>query len=101
VKQATAIRQRSSEADATTLTPGQGNLIGARVRLARQRQSLTLVEVCDQIEKRSGYVFHQSTLTRIELGKRSVYDFEVAVLSLALGVDARVLLGLIPDEQAG
>ena len=98
MRRASAIRQRSSSAE--TLTPGHSNLIGERVRLTRQRRSLTMLETCQLIEQRSGYEFHQSTLTRIELGTRSVYDFEVAALSLALDIDARFLLGLVPDEQA-
>ncbi|UQN08444.1 helix-turn-helix domain-containing protein [Deinococcus sp. QL22] len=98
MKRPSAIRQRFSNAE--TLTPGRGNLVGDRVRLARQRRSLTMIETCQLIEQHSGYAFHQSTLTRIELGTRSVYDFEVAALSLALDVDARFLLGLVPDDQA-
>lgn len=73
-------------------------MIGDRVRAVRLRRSLTLMQLCERIEEEAGYEMHQTTLTRIELGIRSVYDFEVIALSRALEVDARVLLGLIADE---
>lgn len=55
-------------------------------------------QLSERIEARSGFEVHQTTLTRIEQGVRSVYDFEVIALALALEVDARVLLGLIEEE---
>lgn len=82
-----------------TTQPGRGNVVGARVRQIRRRKSLTMAQLSERIEARSGFEIHQTTLTRIEQGVRSVYDFEVIALSLALEVDVRVMLGLIPDEE--
>lgn len=68
------------------------------MRQIRLRRALTLIQMSERIEQQSGYELHQSTLTRIEQGSRSVYDFEVIALGRALDVDVRVLLGLIDDE---
>jgi len=78
--------------------PGQGNVIGTRVRQMRQRKSLTMQQLADRIEAQAGFEMHQTTLTRIEQGSRSVYDFEVIALSVALEVDARLLLGMIEED---
>ncbi|ULH13972.1 helix-turn-helix transcriptional regulator (plasmid) [Deinococcus sp. KNUC1210] len=71
------------------------NVIGKRVRQARLSQELTLQVLYERIQIESGFEMGQPTLTRIELGTRSVYDYEVAALARALQVDARWLLGLI------
>ena len=70
------------------------NVIGKRLREARQGQQLTIQALNERVELQSGFSLGQPTLTRIEQGVRSVYDFEVAALSLALKVDAGWLLGL-------
>jgi len=96
VRRASAIRRQSAGLEGQPA--GRGNVIGERVRQARQRQSLTMLQLCERVEAQAGYEFHQSTLTRIEQGIRSVYDFEVIILSLALETDVRVLLGLMDVE---
>lgn len=70
-------------------------MIGDRVREARLDQGLTLQALDERIQAVSDFSLGQPTLTRIEKGERSVYDFEVVALSRALDVDARWLLGLI------
>ncbi|GAA5437628.1 helix-turn-helix transcriptional regulator (plasmid) [Deinococcus aquaticus] len=75
-------------------------MIGDRVREARSEQNLTLQALDERIEAVSGFSLSQPTLTRIEQGTRSVYDFEVVALCLALNVDARWLLGLIDAEES-
>lgn len=72
-------------------------MIGDRVREARQQQGLTLQALDERIQDISGFSLSQPTLTRIEQGTRSVFDFEVVALSRALDVDARWLLGLIDE----
>ncbi len=96
MRRPSALRRQTASQDGPT--PSQGNVVGVRVREVRLRRALTLVQVCERIGLQSGYELHQSTLTRIEQGSRSVYDFEVIALSRALEVDARVLLGLIENE---
>lgn len=73
-------------------------MIGDRVREARRQQRLTLQALDERIQAVSGFSLGQPTLTRIEQGTRSVFDFEVVALSRALNVDARWLLGLIDDR---
>lgn len=73
-------------------------MIGDRVREARRQQRLTLQALDERIQVVSGFSLGQPTLTRIEQGTRSVFDFEVVALSRALNVDARWLLGLIDDR---
>lgn len=70
------------------------NVIGERLREARRGQQLTIQALNERVEIQSGFVLGQPTLTRIEQGVRSVYDFEVVALSLALKVDVAWLLGL-------
>lgn len=72
-------------------------MIGERVREARLEQGLTLQALDERIQEISGFSLSQPTLTRIEQGTRSVFDFEVVALSRALSVDARWLLGLLDD----
>jgi len=75
----------------------RSNVIGERVRQARLSQNLTLQALYDRIQLQSGFEMGQPTLTRIELGTRSVFDFEVVALARALQVDARWLLGIVND----
>lgn len=90
MRQASALRRQTRAAG----TP-VSNVIGERVRESRLSQGLTLQALDERVHTQSGFELGQSTLTRIELGTRSVYDFEVVALSRALQVDARWLLGLL------
>lgn len=89
MRQASALRRQTGAA--------ASNVIGARVREARQRRGLTLTALDERVQTLWGFSMGQSTLTRIERGTRSVYDFEVLALSKALEVDARWLLGLLGE----
>jgi len=75
----------------------RSNVIGKRVREARLSQHLTLQALYERIQLQSGFEMGQPTLTRIELGTSSVFDFEVVALARALQVDARWLLGVIEE----
>lgn len=90
MRQASALRRQTGMAGMAV-----GNVIGGRVRQARLDLGLTLQALDDRVSTLSGFELGQPTLTRIERGTRSVYDFEVAALSKALQVDARWLLGLL------
>lgn len=93
MRRASALRRQTGAPGVTAVS----NVIGERVREARQRQGLTLQALDDRLQHHGGFALGQSTLTRIERGTRSVYDFEVVALSKALAVDARWLLGLLDD----
>ena len=92
-KQPSALRRQTQGAPSGPVS----NVIGERVRQTRLQQKITLQALYERIQVDSGFEMGQPTLTRIELGIRSVYDFEVAALARALQVDARWLLGLIDD----
>lgn len=51
------------------------NVIGKRVRHARLSQELTPQALYQRIQVQSGFELGQPTLTRIELGTRSVYEW--------------------------
>lgn len=73
------------------------NLVGARVRLARQEFSGHLTQ--DQLSGRLaalGMSLDRAAVAKIELGLRRVYDFEVVALAEALKVEAAWLLGIKP-----
>lgn len=94
-RRASALKRQS---EGTTSRP-VSNVIGRRVRQARLSQNMTLQALYERVQVQSNFELGQPTLTRIELGTRGVYDFEVAALARALQLDARWLLGLIPDDQ--
>lgn len=90
MRRASALRRQTSGIGGKPVS----NVIGERLREARQSQQLTIQALNERVELQSGFALGQPTLTRIEQGVRSVYDFEVVALSLALKVDAAWLLGL-------
>lgn len=69
--------------------------MGARIRLARERYRGRLTQ--DQLSGRLavlGLFIDRPAITKIELGRRHVYDFELVGIAAALKVDVRWLLGL-------
>lgn len=92
-RQPSALRRQTRDADSGPVS----NVIGKQVRQIRFKQGLTLQLLYERIQLQSGFEMGQPTLTRIETGTRSVYDFEVVALARALRVDALWLLGLIDD----
>ncbi|UQN10233.1 helix-turn-helix domain-containing protein [Deinococcus sp. QL22] len=89
MRRASAIRRREET---------MANLIGPRLRRARQFHTPPLtMEATAQRATASGYAITENMLNKIETQRRSVYDFEVYALALAVGVDARYLLGLTDD----
>lgn len=76
---------------------GSKNLVGARVRLARQQFAGHLTQ--DQLSGRlaaGGVSLDRAAVAKIELGLRRVYDFEVVAFAEALKVDVAWLLGIKP-----
>ena len=75
-------------------TPKNGkNLCGLRVREARERRQPPLTQ--DQLAGKvaaHGVVLDRTAIAKIELGQRCVYDYELAALAEALGVDANLLI---------
>jgi HTH-type transcriptional regulator, cell division transcriptional repressor len=71
------------------------NIIGARVRLARQNPKCELTQ--DQLSGRLAALLvpiDRAAIAKIELGQRRVCDFEVIALAEVLKVDVKWLLGL-------
>lgn len=73
------------------------NLVGSRIRLAREKFPGCLTQ--DQLSGRlatHNVLLDRPTVTKIELGLRHVYDFELVAFAAALKVDVRWLLGIVP-----
>jgi HTH-type transcriptional regulator, cell division transcriptional repressor len=80
---------------ASVTKPSPRNIIGARVREARQSFDPPLTQ--DQLSGRlasKGVGIDRVALAKIEGGLRCAFDFEVRGLALALNVDVAWLLGL-------
>jgi HTH-type transcriptional regulator, cell division transcriptional repressor len=70
------------------------NIIGERVKAARQRHSPPLTQ--DQLSGKlaaEGVQLDRVAIAKIETGIRCAFDFEVRALAAALKVDANWLLG--------
>lgn len=77
----------------------QRNLVGPTVRQARNlaRPPLTQGDLVARLQV-MGMKVDQPTISKIELGRRPVLDFEVVALAKALGVTSAWLLNETPSE---
>jgi len=76
---------------------GSKNIVGTRIRLARQQLPGSLTQ--DQLSGRLAVLrvlIDRPAIAKIELGMRHVYDYELVALAEALKVDIRWLLGIKP-----
>lgn len=74
--------------------PGDSkNIIGARVQAARLRAKplMTQVQLSEALAEH-GVSIDRAGVSKIEIGQRSVYDFEVKAFSKVLGVSLDWLL---------
>ena len=71
------------------------NVVGERVRFARQRRTpaLTQDELSGQLAA-YGVLLDRPAVSKVESGTRYVSDFEVRALSKVLGVSPAWLLGM-------
>ena len=75
--------------------PQRRNIVGERVREARQRFTPPLTQ--DQLSGKlagKGVQLDRVAIAKVESGLRSVFDFEVRALASVLRVDVRWLLGI-------
>lgn len=86
---------------ASNTKPTIRNIIGKRVREARQNHSpsLTQDQLSGQLAKR-GVQLDRVAVAKIESGLRCAFDFEVKALASALEVDANWLLGVSGRGQS-
>jgi hypothetical protein len=77
------------------------NIIGERVRLARQafNPPLTQDQVVGRLAKK-GVQLDRVALTKLETGARCAFDFEVKALATVLQVDAHWLLGITQAKSS-
>nr|WP_237724965.1 helix-turn-helix transcriptional regulator [Deinococcus alpinitundrae] len=75
-------------------------MIGPRLRTARLAQTppWSLEELSALLEQQSGLELSAATLSKIERGLRSVYDFEVIAFCRLLKIDPSVLLGFTAER---
>jgi transcriptional regulator with XRE-family HTH domain len=69
------------------MPPESKNIIGARVQAARLRMkpAMTQAQLAEKLSAH-GVMIDRAGISKIEIGARSVYDFEVKALSKVLGV---------------
>lgn len=69
------------------------NIIGARVQAARSRTKprMTQAQLAEALAEH-GVSIDRAGVSKIEIGQRSVYDFEVKAFSKVLGVTLEWLL---------
>lgn len=69
------------------------NIVGSRVQAARLRAKppLTQAQLAEALIQQ-GVSIDRAGISKIEIGQRSVYDFEVKALSKVLGVTLEWLL---------
>lgn len=85
--------------------PDPANVIASHVRLLRQIRALTQAELAKEVQAEViriypdlSYGLDQSDVSRIESGKRPVWDYELKAIAVVFGVSSDYLLGLV-DEQ--
>lgn len=87
--------------DRRRVNPSPANIVGSRVREARSQCGYSQT-VCAQLLQEQlinlypeiTFVVDQSDMSRLESGKRPVWDYEVRCLAIVLGVSTDYLLGL-------
>ncbi len=63
------------------------NIVGARVQAARMRAKLPITQAqLSEALVKHGVSIDRAGISKIEIGARSVYDFEVKALANVLGV---------------
>lgn len=69
------------------MPPESKNIVGARVQAARLRMKppMTQAQLADKLSAQ-GVTIDRAGISKIEIGARSVYDFEVKAFSKVLGV---------------
>ena len=72
---------------------GKYNISGERVREARIRAGMSQDTLAAKIQL-SGLQMGQMAVSRIEMGKRIVPDFELPIIAAVLGVSTAWLLGI-------
>lgn len=90
---------RKRQPSAIRQSHNKSNVIAERLREARRLHTPVMTHqlTSDRASALSGYAMTRDMLVRIEQQQRSVYDFEVVALSMALGVDVRFLLGMTDE----
>jgi len=91
--------------DRRRVNPSPANLIGPRVRDARAACGYSQATCAGLLQEQLvllypeiSFVLDQSDLSRLETGKRPVWDFEVRCLAVVLGVSTDFLLGLSEQD---
>lgn len=69
------------------------NIIGPRVKIARQMRKLTQQQLSAKLETMAVYI-DRASISKLEQQKRFVADYELLALSKILGVNVDWLLGL-------
>ncbi|HYF96309.1 MAG TPA: helix-turn-helix transcriptional regulator [Symbiobacteriaceae bacterium] len=91
--------------DRRRVNPSPANIVGPRVKATRLEgglsQAVLAATVQEELERiYPGIPFHldQSDISRLESGKRPVWDYEVRALALALHVPTDYLLHVASKE---
>ena len=76
---------------------GRSNIIGQRLKLARSLHNppLTMDTLSEMLEDQADLHMSAGTIGKIEVGIRSVYDYEITAFASILGVTTDWLLNTI------
>ena len=70
----------------------QSNIIGPRIKAAREKAGMSQKQLSDRLELLAVYTCRGS-ISRIENGKRAITDIEIDAISRVLGVSLDELFG--------
>lgn len=93
--------------DRRRANPSPANICGLRLRRFRAKLRYTQTEFASLVQARLqelypdfDFVLDQTDVSRMETGKRPIWDYELRCLALALKVRADLLLGLDDEPSA-
>lgn len=93
--------------DRRRANPSPANICGERLRRLRLKQRYNQTELASLVQAQLqelypgfNFVLDQTDVSRMETGKRPIWDFELRCLALALKVRADLLLGLDDEPCA-
>lgn len=76
------------------------NIIGSSIRTLREQHGLTQLELATKLQLMGLVHLDRGGLAKIEAGTRSVYDYELAIISESLGVTIGALMPSVKTIRA-
>lgn len=74
------------------------NIAGKRIKEARKRNGLSQSQLADQMQN-SGIIIKDNGISCIELGNRTIYDYELSAFATVLDVSVEWLLNETDEKN--